>query len=394
MSEILRHKSEAKTQEQILMYKGVKHTPKGLEKLIAKNITQKQVLNDLIGMDKMQLSYHTKFIIDELTKVAKTNLQKEIVGIISFLHIFPKTSIETLNNMTDNLKHLSKRYQKYNGGSTLRYLYKLGNFKLNEKIYDTICNLYQKQMFISTRPAEIIGATVEICSCYNCSNNGQYSGSPVTLCTDDTTVIIYFCYTNNNDVEIITHRCYAHILNNADGTSIVMNRAYSNEGVTKDMKEIFLKGLCNIFNIDGKNCIGNEHNYNKKLQKDMFYIDSDDDHLYYDISHNSTYRCIINKNHIGYEIKVGDEHICINCGDTDNQTSNTHLCYDCGGMVCADCGCCIHDDDYYCIDDEYYCCDCVSYCDNCDNYRIENEVYYFNGIGHTVCQCCIDRASN
>lgn len=86
-----------------------------------------------------------------------------------------------------------------------------------------------------------------------------------------------------------------------------------------------------------------------------------------------------------YAISIGEEPICIECGERHKVEDNISCCH--SGYVCADCGCRIYDeDDVIYVDDEPYCRECVDYCECCGEYH-RQESTYINGYGY-VCEDC------
>lgn len=89
-----------------------------------------------------------------------------------------------------------------------------------------------------------------------------------------------------------------------------------------------------------------------------------------------------------YDVEIGAEPICIECGDRHDCESNINCCRDLTKRyTCADCGCTIDEDDVVWIDDEPYCRDCVSYCDYCGEY-VRGDVDYIDG--RYVCEYCVE----
>lgn len=82
---------------------------------------------------------------------------------------------------------------------------------------------------------------------------------------------------------------------------------------------------------------------------------------------------------------VGSAPICVECGDRHHVENNINCCN--RGLVCADCGTPISEEDAYYVGGEPYCRDCVRYCERCDEYHRGDEEYV-EGYGW-VCEWCL-----
>lgn len=113
---------------------------------------------------------------------------------------------------------------------------------------------------------------------------------------------------------------------------------------------------------------------------------------YQDYSHydDCTLSRVRDSNNESYII-VGEEPICIYCGEEHNFEENISCC---GGRVCESCGCVLRENEIVWLDDIPYCEDCVSECGSCGEYfRNEDLVEAINYLGEEilVCSDCADR---
>ena len=90
-----------------------------------------------------------------------------------------------------------------------------------------------------------------------------------------------------------------------------------------------------------------------------------------------------------YNIRIGHNPICIDCGSEHRCTENINHCEN-GTYICECCGHRINEYDVRWVGDYPYCEDCVTYCDECGEYEINDRVRYVESTDRYVCDACLE----
>lgn len=228
--------------------------------------------------------------------------------------------------------------------------------------------------------------------------HGCYSSGTLSYMLDGTSAVFYTLNAkyegNEYHLEPKINRNMFHI----GQDKIVQGRVYpkDNDGensVYKQFREIVQKVIAD--------CLGVPNLWinSKGTSKCESVIESFGTHYrdYENYSNcNVSYLKMEGKRKNEFEIEVGHDPICPNCGDSHCGEENI-LCEDCvdNRKECAGCGYRYDEDDLYWIDGEPYCYDCTAFCEYHGRREPSGDVYYYEGYGYacddaelTKCENC------
>lgn len=256
---------------------------------------------------------------------------------------------------------------------------------------------YNDVLYISINPMDYITMSVgnswASCHCVRPDYIGCYSAGTISYMLDKVTAIAYTeSKETENGIHMKKNRFCVHF--GYDG--FILSRGY---GDYKESYKIeYSKHICKALNLSIREFYTGEdssdyrvlftHHSDGSQYKDYYhYPDEIDFVMCYNVilepiySQNSA-------NDISYRRTIGEQAICILCGDNNDNESNLQ-CYSCNNdLVCEECGERIGENDVIWVDGTPYCHDCATFCDECGDAVLRRNTYDMNV--YTVCSWCSD----